>query len=144
MHECGGDHVIRQLLPEELSQFGDIEIRIALQIDVTKQTLLVARLVNPNNCGISQGRMSSKISFYFADFNSISPDLHLLITPTQKFKVAIRPKFPQISRPIETLSNPKRIRDKAGCCQVRRSQISTSNRITADINLPWNSDWDRP
>src|SRR6478752_10840901 len=82
--------------------------------------------------------MLTQYRFYLSQLDPESPDLHLLIVPSQKLYVPVSPPPSSVSRPVHprTRFPTERIRHKLLRRQLRSPQISSPHSISSNVYLP--------
>src|SRR6185369_6470485 len=128
-------HVLRQLLTQLRAQSVNPQRRSRFRHEVTDQSLLSLALFQYHYRFI-HSLTSAQHTLDLAQLDPEAAHLHLLIHTAKKFDIAVGPVSRQIARAIQPRSIlSKRMRHKFLRRQLRSSQITTRQTVTADIEF---------
>src|ERR1700685_1723683 len=128
-------HVLRQAVPHPRQQFALLYVRPGAFHNVSRQYAPSTLSMHGHNRILNSGMLPQR-TLNFPKFNSISPQLHLLIFPSQVFHQTAGPPAHPIPRPVQPLSATKeRIRYKTLRCKIRLVPIPPRQTRSSDVQL---------
>src|SRR5581483_5974200 len=133
----GGNHVARQALFHELSEFGRgwLVLVIGLRNPIRQQPAFRIRLPIRGYDRRQHARVLFEQRFDFAQLDSEPANLHLVIASADADQVAIRQVTRAIARPIKARAGMQRMRNKFLARQFRSVQVPARQPIAADVKL---------
>ncbi|BFH22999.1 hypothetical protein PMJ11TS3_45960 [Paenibacillus melissococcoides] len=85
--------------------------------------------------GFAYARNAQQPGFDFAQFNPVSPNLHLMVDPSQMLQPSVRQPARQIAGSVQPLPGNERIVHKFLGRQFRTRPISAGDSRAADAQL---------
>ncbi|MCG3144890.1 MAG: hypothetical protein HONDAALG_02413 [Gammaproteobacteria bacterium] len=140
--EDGRRHVLRQLLPQEVSQFCAGRRGAGFERDIRRQTFLASHIFSGQHRRFTHRLMLSQHRFDLRQFDAEAANLHLMIEPPQKFDGAIRPVTRQVSCSIKPRARfgAERIRNELLSRQLWPVKVASRQSIAADEQLSHDAD----
>src|SRR5436305_7015626 len=106
-HKRRRDHVLGNAASEMRAKLAQIHIRPALlRHHIGHQPLLAGLLLPGHNNRLAYAWMLRQCRLDLPKLDPIAPDLHLVINPSHKLQIAVRPPPPQIAGCIQPASIP--------------------------------------
>src|SRR6185437_15484159 len=141
LHECTGNHVLRQAAPQVPAKLCGLYRQPLLRNHIRHQPLLPGVVLTRHHHRLPHPRIPQQPRLDLPELDAKSPDIHLLVRPPDELKVPIRQIPHQISRAVQP---PPILRKRVGHESLRRqlrpAQITARQPRSPDVQLPRHPD----
>jgi hypothetical protein len=136
-HEDGGDHIVRQLLPEVGAEVGRGGFSPATGDHVGHQALVTGVALADDHDRVAHERVLPQNRFDFPELDAEAPNLDLVVETAEEVELSVAAVADEVSRPIEARARAagERIRHESLGAQVRSTAVAARHPRAADVQF---------